>query len=179
MNYTDQKTLIQSLKKGEQQAFIYIVNHYSKRLYGYALTLSNDRVQAQDIIQNIFLRIWEKRDTIDVRTSLQNYLFRGVYNEFLNLYKKQKSTMILEQKYFKSLEKATIEPNENNLKKVFEKMTIEIQKLPPKCREVFTLSRKEGLTNMEISIYLDLSIKTVEAHITKAFSILKKNLDSH
>ena len=176
MNYSDPTTLIINLKKGEEQAYIYLVDNYSKRLYAYALSLSNDKVMAQDIIQNVFLRIWEKRKKIDVNTSLLNYLFKSVYNEFLNLYKKKKSTMLLEQKYFNSLEKISADYNDNNLKKAMERITIEIHSLPPKCREVFILSRKDGLTNIEISDYLNVSIKTVEAHITKAFSILRKEL---
>ncbi len=176
VNYNDQTTLILHLKKGEENAFIYLVETYSNRLYGYALSLSHDKVIAQDVLQNVFLRIWEKRKTIDINTSFQNYLYKSVYNEFLNIYKKQKSTMLLEQKYFESLERITLGYNDISLKKAIEKITIEIQNLPPKCREVFVLSRKDGLTNIEISDYLNVSIKTVEAHITKAFSELRKKL---
>ncbi|MDO5968750.1 RNA polymerase sigma-70 factor [Flavivirga aquimarina] len=174
MNYKNEKLLIEHLKKGEQKAFIYIVDNYNQRLFGYALSLTNDLAMAQDIIQNVFLRTWERRKKIDIKTSLQNYLFKSVHNEFLNQYKKNQSAMLLEQKYFDALEKTT-ESYENNIfEKIIERVKKEIETLPPKCKEVFLLSRKDGLTNIEISDYLNISIKTVEAHITKAFSILRK-----
>ncbi|GAA3617634.1 RNA polymerase sigma-70 factor [Flavivirga amylovorans] len=176
MDYSNQTKLIKELKKGEERAFIYLINTYNKRLYGYALSLSNNKIMAQDIIQNVFLRIWEKRKTITINTSVQNYLYKSVYNEFLNLYRKHKSTMLLEQKYFQSLERTTANYDENSFKKALDRITIEIQALPPKCREVFMLSRREGLTNIEISDHLNISTKTVEAHITKAFSVLRKKL---
>lgn len=174
MNYENQSLLIEHLKKGKQKAFIYIVDNYNQRLFGYALSLTNDLAMAQDIIQNVFLRTWEKRKKMDIKTSLQNYLFKSVHNEFLNQYKKNQSTMLLEQKYFDALEKTTESYENQFFEKTIERIKKEIEKLPPKCREVFLLSRKDGLTNMEISDHLNVSIKTVEAHITKAFSILRK-----
>ncbi|MEL6485106.1 MAG: sigma factor-like helix-turn-helix DNA-binding protein, partial [Bacteroidota bacterium] len=84
--------------------------------------------------------------------------------------------MPLEQRYFESLEKVTSDHDEHSFKKAMDRITSEIQNLPPKCKEVFLLSRKEGLTNIEISVYLKISTKTVEAHITKAFSILREKL---
>ncbi len=176
MNYLNQNILIDSLKKGEEKAFIYIIDKYNHRLFGYALTLTKDQALAQDILQNVFLRTWENRKKINITSSLQNYLFRSVHNEFLNQYKRNRSTMFLEQNYFEALDKVIRVYDENSFKIAMEKITKEIQNLPPKCREVFVMSRNEGLTNIEISNYLNISTKTVEAHITKAFSILKQKL---
>jgi len=152
------------------------VDRYNERLFAYALTLSNDELMSQDITQNVFLKTWEKRKKININSSLENYLFKTVRNEFLNQYKKQRATMRLEQEYFESLNKVISKHDESTLKRAIERIGVEIQKLPPKCKEVFLLSRKDGLTNIEISDYLNISRKTVEAHITKAFSILRKNL---
>ncbi|WP_238857887.1 RNA polymerase sigma factor [Poritiphilus flavus] len=175
----DEITLISSLKRGDENSFIYLVDSYSQRLFGYALTLTNHHEMAQDIVQNVFLKTWEKRKKLRIESSLQNYLFKSVYNEFINQYKKKRSTMILEQKYFKALEKTVALHDETSWEKIMTKIMEEIQKLPPRCQEVFLLSRKEGLTNLEISEYLDISIKTVEAQITKAFSILRENLGNN
>jgi len=164
------------LRKGDENAFIHLVDTFNQRLFGYALTLTNDKAMAQDILQNVFLKTWENRKKIRITHSLQNYLFKAVHYEFLNQYKKNRSTMILEKKYFESLEREVLKYDENSFVNAIEKITIEIQNLPPKCREIFIMSRKEGLTNIEISHYQNISIKTVEAHITKAFSILRKKL---
>lgn len=175
-NYSDQNILIDSLKRGEEKAFVYLVDKYSQRLFAYARSLCNDSDNAQDILQNVFLKTWKNRYKIFITTSLENYLFRSIYNEFINQYKKNSSTIILEKKYFKALEKAVENDDENSFTEIIEILTTEINKLPSKCKEVFILSRKDGLTNIEIAKYLNVSIKTVEAHLTKAFSILRKNL---
>ena len=174
----DEKTeLIEGLRNGEEKAFIQLVDLYDRRLFGYALTLTNDHALAQDILQNVFLRTWERRSKLPIATSsLQNFLFRSVYNEFINQYKKNRSTMVLEQKYFAALDKAVRLHSETSWEKVMERVTREIEGLPPRCREVFLLSRKEGLTNLEIAKYLKVSIKTVEAHLTKAFGELRNKL---
>lgn len=176
MNYDDTDLLIDQLQKGDEKAYVYLVDTYNKRLFGYALTLTNDHAQAEDILQNVFLKAWKQRKKIGIKSSLQNYLFKSVYNEFINQYMKKRSTMILEQKYFASLEKAVNMHDDQSFEGIIARITLEIQNLPPKCQEVFILSKKEGLTNMEISEYLNVSIKTVEAQITKAFGILRERL---
>ncbi|CAL66234.1 MULTISPECIES: RNA polymerase sigma factor [Christiangramia] len=177
MEENEMSELIERLKKGEEEAFIQLVDLYNARLFGYALTLTNDQALAQDIIQNVFLRTWERRRKLQIATSsLKNFLFKSVYNEFINQYKKNRSTMALEQKYFEALDKAVQYHSETSWEKIMTRITKEIENLPPKCREVLLLSRKEGLTNLEISEYLKVSIKTVEAHLTKAFGVLRNRL---
>lgn len=87
MDFQDQKLLISHLNKGDEEAFAHIVEQYGQRLFTYALTLTNNQVTSQDIVQNVFLRTWEHRKKIDVRHSLRNYLFKSVRNEFINQYK--------------------------------------------------------------------------------------------
>jgi RNA polymerase sigma-70 factor (ECF subfamily) len=177
MDKDETTELIERLKNGEEKAFILLVDLYNGRLFGYALTLTNDHALAEDILQNVFLRTWEKRKKLHIATSsLQNFLFKSVYNEFINQYKKNRSTMVLEQKYFEALNKAVESHSETSWEKIMVRVTHEIENLPPKCQEVLLLSRKEGLTNVEISEYLKVSIKTVEAHLTKAFGVLRKRL---
>lgn len=178
MDNDETTELIERLKNGEEKAFIYLVDLYNRRLFGYALTLTNDHTLAEDILQNVFLNTWEKRKKLRITSSLQNYLFKSVYNQFINQYKKNRSTMVLEQKYFEALDMAVQKHDDISWEKVMARITLEIENLPPKCKEVLILSRKEGLTNIEISDYLKVSIKTVEAHLTKAFGVLRKKLGS-
>ncbi len=176
MDNDETTELIERLKNGEEKAFIHVVDLYNRRLFGYALTLTNDHSLAEDILQNVFLHIWEKRKKLRITSSLQNYLFKSVYNQFINQYKKNRSTMVLEQRYFEALDKAIQKHDDISWEKVMARITLEIENLPPKCKEVFLLSRKDGLTNIEISDYLKVSIKTVEAHLTKAFGVLRKTM---
>ncbi len=176
MHYKNQNDLIEAIKQGKESAFVYALETYNKPLFAYALSLANDEAMAQDILQNVFLKTWEQRKKITIKKSVQNYLFKSVYHEFINQYKKNKSHLLLEQKYYAALEKVATEEDDSFFKKAIERITSEIQNLPPKCKEVFILSRKEGLTNIEIANYLNISVKSVEAHITKAFSVIRKRI---
>jgi RNA polymerase sigma-70 factor (ECF subfamily) len=176
MNYKDENILIEAIKKGEESAFVYALKTYNKPLYAYALTLAKDEALAKDILQNVFLKTWEGRTKLHINKSLQNYLFKSVYNEFINQYKKNKSLLLLEQKYYDALDKVVNEDENSFTEKTIKFITSEIQNLPPKCKEVFLLSREEGLTNIEIASYLNISVKSVEAHIHKGFSLLRKRI---
>jgi RNA polymerase sigma-70 factor (ECF subfamily) len=99
------------------------------------------------------------------------------YNEFIDLYRKNQSLFSLEKSYYDALNGIVQEEDSEAFQRVLNAVNKEIQNLPPKCKEVFILSKKEGLTNIEIAEHLDVSIKTVEAQITKAFSILRTSLE--
>lgn len=172
----DENSFLKKLKDGDEKSYNILVEKYGDRLYAYILSLSNDPILSQDILQNVFLKIWTKRQQINISKSIENYLFRTTYNEFINQYKKKRATMVLEQKYFRALEKVTENFEEDRYQKLYDMVNLEIENLPPKCKQVFILSRKEGLTNAEISDYLNVSLKSVEAHITKAFSVLRQKL---
>ncbi len=182
MDFEDQKFLIAQLKKGEELAYVYLLDKYHRRLYAYALTLINNEAFAQDIVQTVFLKTWQFREKMNSKYSLQSFLFTSVYNEFINTYKKNQAVSLLEKEYFESLANVVDNVDENVIDKMISMIATEAQNLPPKCRKIFTLSKKEGLTNLEIAEHLNISIKTVEAQITKAFGILhnklKKNFEA-
>lgn len=139
----------------------------------YAFGLSRNRAIAEDIVQNILLKTWEKRAKLDPSLSLKSLLFKMVYNEFIDIYHRNKSVSLLEEKYHNSLESFIIDEEPESYETAVNAIRKEIEKPPPKCREIFILSKKEGLTNEEIATHLAISIKTVEAQITKAFGILR------
>lgn len=131
---------------------------------------------AQDIVQNVFLKTWRFREKLNSNYSIKSFLFKSIYNEFINTYQKNKSTMVLQYKYIESLYEVAEGSDDSVLEVMIEIVNKEIQSLPPKCRQVFELSKKEGLTNAEIAEYLNVSIKTVEAQITRSFSLLREKL---
>ncbi len=175
-SFSNNVLLIESLKAGHPKAYTYLVDAYHHRLCTYAYGLTHDRDLAEDVVQNVFIRTWKKRDQLKTDFSIQSYLYKSVYNEFIDQYRKQKSVLPLEKKYIDALSTLVEDEEEHSLERLINIVKIEIQNLPPKCRETFLLSKKEGLTNVEIAEYLDVSIKSVEAHITKAFSILRKKI---
>ncbi|MGO3183818.1 MAG: RNA polymerase sigma factor [Aequorivita sp.] len=176
MDYTNNQELNLALRNEDEKAYTFLVDQYHQRLCIYAYSLIKSQDLAEDIVQNVFIRVWKQRDRLKPDLSIKSLLYKSVYNEFIDQYRKQKSVLILEKKYIEALD--TIVENEDgkSLERLIDLVTIEIHKLPPKCKETFLLSKKEGLTNIEIAEYLNVSVKSVEAHITKAFSILRDKL---
>ncbi|MBC8769570.1 RNA polymerase sigma-70 factor [Arenibacter sp. BSSL-BM3] len=167
--------LAQRLILGDCKAYDFLMNSYYQRLCVYAQSLCNDHNMAEDIVQNVFVKIWVKRKKINPDLSIKSYLYKSVYNEFINQYRKNKPVIYLEKKYFEAIDLVVdIEPEE--LESLIKLMNTEIENLPSKCKEIFLMNKKEGLTHTEISEYLNISIKTVEGHITRAFKILTEKL---
>lgn len=176
MNFSDNSILMENLINGNEKAYMFLLDTYHKRLHAYAMTLVNDQAWSQDIVQNVFLKTWKSRKKLDKQFSIQSFLYKAIYNEFINSYQKNKAMMLLQQKYVESLNEVVENLDGNRIEQMISLVNKEIQNLPPKCQKVFIMSKKEGLTNIEISEYLNVSIKTVEAQITKAFGILRQKL---
>ena len=176
MNTDEHFFLARELKSGKVKAFDSLMDSLYEKLCAYAFTLTHDHASAEDIVQNVFLRLWINRKNINPNFSIQNFLYKSVYNEFVDEYRKNRHVTSLEKKYLDTLD-IIIQNEPKNLEKLIDLVNQEIEKLPPKCRRIFLLNKKEGLTHIEISEYLDISLKTVEWHITNAFKILRKKLD--
>lgn len=175
IDYSSNVSLIESLRQGDQKAFAYLMDQYHHRLCVYVNSLANDRYASEDIVQNVFLRLWEKRDSLKSDRSIKFYLYRSAYNDFVNQYNRA-SLFPLEKRYHKVVTAMVMDDDTEHFENILKTVDREIQKLPPKCKEVFVLSKKEGLTNIEIAEHLNVSIKTVESQMTKAFSILRASL---
>ncbi|KIO54490.1 RNA polymerase sigma factor [Flavobacterium hibernum] len=176
-DYNDNDILIESLKNGDEKAYNYLIDTYHHKLCVYANSLVKNIYSAEDIVQNVFIKVWEQRTRLKTNHAIKSFLYKLVYNEFIDLYRKNQSLFSLEKSYYDALNSIVLEDDSESLQRVINVVDKEIQNLPPKCKEVFILSKKEGLTNIEIAEHLDVSIKTVEAQITKAFSILRSSLD--
>lgn len=175
MNFEDNQILVTELKKGSEKAYMFLLNKYHRPLNAYALTLTHEASSAQDIVQNVFLKTWKSRKKLNSDFAIRGFLYKCVYNEFLNHYQKNKSVFLLHQKYLEFAHQVAEESDDTAIAKMIEIVNNEIQKLPPKCQKVFILSKKEGLTNNEIADYLNISIKTVEARLPRPLSFSKTN----
>lgn len=170
------KNLLSEFKKGNEQALTFIMDHYHKPLCFYAYSLSNDHDEAKDIVQNIIINLWERRKVLPDIKSFKSYLFKAVYNEFLNQMRTSGRMMIFEKEYFEGLSDFVNNEEESRTKEQIELLNGEIQKLSPRGKEIFLLCKFEGLTYIEVADHLNISTKTVENHMVKAFSILRKKL---
>jgi RNA polymerase sigma-70 factor (family 1) len=167
------KDLIKGLKNGDSKAYSFLVDCYHNKLCVYAYQLTNDRDNAKDIVQNVFVNIWNIRLKLKDEFVVKSYLYRSVYNEFLNQVRSRRHTVSLDLKNIEALSAILEDEDDGSLERLIHLVKKEIENLPPKCKEIFLMSKNEGLTNIEIAEYLKVSVKSVESQITKAYILLR------
>lgn len=132
-----------------------------------------DLDDAKNIVHEVFMSVWEKFENLSEGTSHKSYLYTAVKNKSLNFIRDKKKHVILE-------DVDDQEPMEENLSletaELEKEIEIALQSLPEKCREVFELNRQDGLKYAEIAQKLNISIKTVEAQMSKALAIMREHL---
>lgn len=173
---TDQE-LISLIKLGDEQSFEEVFNRYSSLLYSYAYKKLHNRDEAKDIVQDLFIKLWNARVVFEVKTSLKSYLYRSVLNSIINKVKHD----LVKEEYVNSLQHLIDQSAEESDYKIREKdiqklVDLEIAALPRKMREVFMMRRKEFLSNKEVAEKLELSEQTVETHMKRALKVLRKRL---
>jgi len=168
--------ILPEIRGGNQQAYQSLFYYYYERLYHYALTFTADQDKAEDIVQEVFLKLWTKRESFHPNGSLKAYLYRMTYNEFVNAFRKEK-------RYYKELDEFKLqalaplaEESEESWELKLHELKEAIDHLPPRCREIFLLHKQEGMPQKEIAKKLDISVKTVENQVGKAVNILKNKL---
>jgi len=177
--FNNQKDFIKHLKKGDDFAYSHLLDLHYKKLCDYATSLARDDFKSEDIVQNVIVRMWNKREKLNADISIKNYLYKSVYNEFIDQYRKDLSISILERKYIEGIDYFIENEDESKTKRLIEIVTKEIKQLPKKCKETFLLSKKSGLSYKEIADFQNLSLNTVENQMTKALSILRKKLKNN
>lgn len=100
-NFSDQKKLIKHLKKGNTAAYTFLVDLYYDKLCDYARNLARDDFKSEDIVQNVIVRMWQQRKKLNSNISIKNYLFKSVYNEFVDQYRKDIAITALEKSILK------------------------------------------------------------------------------
>lgn len=177
MHQPEEKELFEKVKNDDVKAFEALFHHYYGFLCAYAFKYTNNHHAAEEIVQDLFVEIWEKRAQLTIRTSLKSYLFQSVRNRCLNLFQHQKTRTTFAEKFRSEFNPVSDEEFvEINLADKIEKA---IDSLPEKRREVFRLSREEGLKYREIAQKLNLSIKTVETHMALAIAALRDKLKKY
>ena len=181
-SYSDDKELQCSLRRGTISAFVYIYTTYYDALLNYADRLLNDVETARDVVQQVYYKIWEGRAALAITLSVKAYLFKSVYYRSLNTLAHKKNIQKYEQEHSADVYYSTViqlpEAEVLLRRSDIEKAVWEVvATLPEKCREVFTLSKIDGLKNREIAEKLIISEKTVKRHISIALSRLRERLD--
>ena len=175
-----EQVTIHALKKGSVEAFNLCYDMYFSSLCAYANLILHNHEVAEEIVQEIFVNIWIKRNDLPVHTSLKAYLLKSVKNDCLDhlrhLKVKENYAVNFLKESSELYEEVFYDLINNDIQKSLDRA---IEKLPTQCREVFTLSRFNYLSYREISDKLNISIKTVENQISKALKIVREELAHH
>ncbi|KAB1068155.1 RNA polymerase sigma-70 factor [Tamlana haliotis] len=175
-NTEDLQLLILNFKKGNTSAFKYFFEKYHSKLTSFINSYTNNPELTQDIVQDAFVTLWESRDKIDSSKSIAPYLYKIAYNIFINNYRKHvKESKMLDALMYKTLIDLSEEDTDLQEKKL-KQITEAIEILPPKCKKVFQMSKLQGYKYAEIAIMLNISVKTVEAQMGKAFAIIRERI---
>ena len=174
------EVLIKAIVRGDKKAFGQLFRMWYVRLCLYAESIVRDRDMAEDLVQNLFCMLWEKREEIDIRESMKAYLYRSVYHAALNSLKHEKVKLAFWEFIQKqgSKDENNIEYfiDKENQEIVFKEINRAIDGLPFQCRQIFLLSRFSGKKSQEIAVELGISVRTVEAQLYRAMKRLREEL---
>nr|WP_068889530.1 RNA polymerase sigma-70 factor [Pedobacter panaciterrae] len=179
-SYDDQH-LLTLLKQGKHAAFAEIYNRYWKKLYALAANKLDDFSEAEDVVQQLFVSIWERREELEVVTTLGSYLAVAVKYRVYKALARISRTMHYgddqaNEAALDVLDDSTQQWLEFN--EVKQRLSMLVDSLPEKCRLVYQLSREQGLSQKQVAEELDISEKTVKNHMNRAYKTLKTGLRS-
>lgn len=161
-----------------EDLFEQVFKSHFRSLHSYAATILRDPAPAEEVVQTIFMKWWEKKEQIDIKENISVYLYRAVHNESLNYLKHLKVRATYQSHAMRRQIQQPPERASDRLASVELEQKLEkaLQELPEQCRTIFQLSRFEELKYREIADRLDLSIKTVENQMGKALRLLRLKL---
>ncbi len=179
-NGTSNTELVKLLKKGDIAAFNDIYKMYCHKLHRFVLMYLKQDEDAEEIVQEVFVKIWESRSKIDIYASFESFLFTIAYNSTISLLRKRMSEN-KSREYLKSLQQIDSEDqviDEIRFKELNHQIHSLLEQLTPRQREIFLLSREDGLTHKEIAEKLDISENTVNNHLVTILKFLKSHIDN-
>ena len=171
--------LISQLTEGSETAFEKFFKTYFKSLHAYAFVMLQDEIMAEEVVQQVFYKIWEKKSQLKIHTSIKAFLYRSVHNECLNCLERQKHK-VSHQEFVIYANRSAINNEGAAMRVELSELETRLKKamneLPEQCRTIFYMSRFDELKYREIAAQMGLSIKTVEAQMGKALKVLRKKL---
>ncbi len=169
--------LAEKIRGGDENAFRSFYVKHGANLYHFAFDYLKSEYEAEEIVQNVFIRLWEKREEIDVEKSLKSYLFRIAVNMIFNQMKHQVVRKKYES-YVSFLDQPLSDSPEKKVQyaEIMASLDNLLAILPEQQRKIFMMSRHDGFSNQEIAEKLEISIRTVENQIYRASKFIKENL---
>jgi RNA polymerase sigma-70 factor (ECF subfamily) len=171
------EAIILLLAKRDENAFEQVFKMYYKNLHAYVCTILKEETYAEEIVQQVFFKLWERAENISITGPVAAYLYRAVHNESLNHLKHQKVKNAHQLHVAYSMKDAAeAAPKTLQAKELERRIQLALNELPEQCRTIFQMSRFEEMKYREIAEQLRISVKTVENQIGKALKILREQL---
>ena len=173
----DDAELMREIRADNMFAFDELYSRYSKRLYKFAFAILKSVEESENILQDVFLNLWEKRNNVEKDASVKYYIFTVTYNSAISIIRKKvKETQFFD--YLRSLQELNQDPPSlelefNELKKSLNTI---IGQLPQRQKEVYILHKEEGLKYQEIAERLNISVNTIETHMSRALKTIHEKL---
>jgi RNA polymerase sigma-70 factor (ECF subfamily) len=174
---TRESEIIRRIRQGDIREFETLFRSSYSSLIKYAGTLIKDQDTAEEIVQDLFFRLWQDREKIYIESSLNGYLFRSVHNRCLHHFEHKK---VVERHAYEMAFESELNTDDPSAvlqyKELQAKIALILEKLPERCGKIFCMNRFEGLKYSEIAQKLSVSVKTVEANMGKALKEFRKAL---
>jgi RNA polymerase sigma-70 factor (ECF subfamily) len=173
---TSDRDTFEEIKKDNEHALASLFEKHYVPLCRYAYTYLKDEAESENLIQEVFINIWNKRSEINIRTSVSSYLYRSAKNSAINFLTKNSRHQTESIDNLKGLEISNedSEIDENEFSEMERKLSEALKSLPDKCKKIFIMSRVESLKYREIAEQLNISIKTVETQMSVAIKKIKE-----
>lgn len=175
----DDNGLVQLLQKGNVEAFDSLFDVYSQKLFGFALKYFKNESDAEELVQEVFVKVWENRQTLKSELSFKSYLFTIALNQIRKHFNKKATSL----RYLESLqnEPEFIENQairESDYESALNQINLIIEQMPPRRREIFMKSKLEGKSSKEIAAELNISAGTVDNQVSEALRFIRTHLKS-
>ncbi len=170
----DEQKLIKGLRDGDEEIYQSVFNLHFENLCKYAFTIVRDADDAKDVVQALFMKMWEKKDELVIASTLKSYLYKAVHNLCLNKLEHREVRLKFQTRDGSKtgdVQHPEVFPDELEVR-----IKTIIQNLPPQCRTIFMMSRYEEMKYAEIAAALGISVNTIENQVSKALRILRDNL---
>jgi RNA polymerase sigma-70 factor (ECF subfamily) len=179
INTPNDNLLASAISKGSIEAFEQLFHRYKRKLYYFSLKYTDDTFDAEELVQTVFINLWEHRKSLDENKSVKNYLYKSAVNLIYNNLKRKAVRRNYIDRELSKPEESVNQTYEqifcNELEKKIDSILLS---LPPQQQKIISFSRFDGLSHEEIAEKLDLSVRTVENQIYRATKVLKKHLET-
>lgn len=173
----DDREWIENIRKGDEESFEFLFKKYYLSLARFAWRYVGSKAIAEELIQELFTNLWEKREELDTKGSVRSYLYKSVRNLSLNHLKHQNVKNKYDSEWMAQIGNPQIEfRDDKREKQIREAIAQAIEELPERSRMTYKLHRYDGLTYSEIAEVMDISVKTVESQMTRTLKILRERL---